>query len=207
MKNVNNEKVALFSYRIFKITDNLNFTMKKIVFLALMCIALTWTSCNEDSQGCLPVTTDQAVTLNQFLGTWYEIASIPQFFNIGCSCTTATYSIDPSGNGVTVQNSCMIFNGLIPNNITGLATQPDLNDFSKLKVSFPGIPGEADYWILDFAPDASYMLVGNPDKDNLYILSRTATLDPTIYNTLLGVADLMCFDISEVVMTDQSNCD
>lgn len=176
--------------------------MKNATLFLLLISLFAWTSCDDDDT-CLPVMTDSDANLTQFVGLWYEIASLPQFFSAGCSCTTAEYTIDPNGNGVIVNNDCLLFGG-IPNSITGLATQPDPNDFTKLKVSFPNIPGAGDYWILEFADDGSYMLVGNPDRDNLFILSRTPTLDNTIYSDLLSIAEDMCFDVDSVRFTDQS---
>lgn len=169
-------------------------------------VVLSWNSCNDGVVACAPVTTDSDANLNQFLGLWYEIASFPQFFNTGCSCTTAEYTLAPDGNSVIVSNSCRLF-GFIPNNIQGNATQPDPNDFSKLEVSFPTVPGNpGDYWILEFADDASYMLVGDPAKENLYILSRTSTLEQAIYDALITKAELMCFEVDDLELTPQ-NCD
>lgn len=37
------------------------------------------------------------VDINQYLGTWYEIASVKQFFSVGLVNTTATYSLLPDG--------------------------------------------------------------------------------------------------------------
>lgn len=178
--------------------------MKKIFLFLSLGIVLSWNSCSDGPLPCLPVTTDSEANLNQFLGLWYEIASFPQFFNTGCSCTTAEYSLAPDGNSVIVSNSCTLL-GFIPNNIQGNATQPDPNDFSKLEVSFPLIPGPpGDYWILEFASDGSYMLVGDPAKENLYILSRTHTLDPVIYEALVDKAELMCFDVDNLELTPQT---
>ncbi len=171
-----------------------------LLFTSMICL----TSCDDEPTGCLAVTTDSDANLTQFLGLWYEIASFPLFFNAGCSCTTAEYTLAPNGAGVTVNNNCQLFGA--PNGIQGIATQPDPNDFSKLKVQFPTSPSAGDYWILEFASDASYMLVGNPAKDNLYILSRTSTLDQTIYDDLVKIAEDMCFDVSNLQLTDQSNC-
>lgn len=176
--------------------------MKNTILIVLLTSLFGWTSC-EDTNTCPPLETSDNANLDQFLGLWYEIASIPQIFTSGCSCTTAEYSLSPDGSGVTVSNNCQLLG--FNNNIQGIATQASPDDFSKLLVDFPSVPGEpGDYWILHFAENASYMLVGNPDRDNLYILSRTPVLGPQKYNGLLGLADELCFDISQVVLTEQT---
>ncbi len=176
--------------------------MKNTILIVLLISLFGWSSCEETPQCPEPATSENA-NLDQFLGLWYEIASIPQIFTTGCKCTTAEYSLSPDGNGVTVSNTCQVLG--FTNNIQGIATQASPDDFSKLLVNFPSVPGPAgDYWILHFAADASYMLVGGPDRDQLYILSRTPVLGPNKYNGLLGLAEELCFDISQVELTEQS---
>jgi len=180
--------------------------MKKI--LTILCaIVVTASSCNNSSNcNNQPVTTDPTANKTQFLGVWYEIASIPQFFNTGCNCTKAEY-ID-NGSNIIVKNGCRLGGATIgtPNNITGTATVPSPNDFSKLKVKFPVSPTAADYWILSFDPNGQYMLVGDPQRNSLFVLSRSRTLSPNIYNNLMGIATSMCYDVSKVKKTDQIAC-
>jgi len=99
--------------------------------------AFLLTSC-QNNNNCLPVTTDPAANKAQFLGDWYEIGSIPQFFNIGCNCTKATYT--DNGSTILVTNSCRLGGATIgvPNEINGTAFAPNPNDFSKLKVTLGG---------------------------------------------------------------------
>ena len=53
----------------------------------------------------LPLTPVSAVDLNRYLGTWYEIASYPAWFQKGCTGSTADYSRLPDGR-VRVINRC-----------------------------------------------------------------------------------------------------
>lgn len=176
----------------------------KLPALLLACSLLLFPTCTPDP--CLPVTTDPSANKAEFLGLWYEIASIPQFFNIGCRCTTAEY-ID-NGTDITVINSCRLGGNIIgiDNRIEGNAFAPDPNDFTKLKVKFPTAPVAGDYWILEFGPQGSYMLVGDGERNTLFILSRTPTLNQGTYNRLVRKAEDMCFDVDELKKTDQNNC-
>jgi lipocalin len=37
------------------------------------------------------------VNVAQYTGKWYEIAAIPQWFQKGCNCTTAKYTVTNKG--------------------------------------------------------------------------------------------------------------
>lgn len=178
--------------------------MNKIILLLLTCATIFYGCPNTNS--CLPVTTDPDANKAQFLGVWYEIASFREFFNIGCRCTQAEY-ID-NGTNITVKNSCIQGTNLTPinNRITGTAFAPNPNDFSKLKVQFPVAPTAADYWILEFDTNGQYMMVGSPDKNSLFILSRTRSLPASTYTSLLQIADAMCFDTDKLIGINQNGC-
>ena len=179
--------------------------MKNFTILLLALFTLFMTSCDDDgTPDCLPVMTDPSANLDDFLGLWYEIGSIPQFFNPGCACTTAEYTLLPDGETVGVYNSCIRFG--FPSDIEGTAVAPDPSDFSKLEVSFPVSPTPGEYWILVFEPEDGYMMVGDSDRTQLYILSRTPDLDAAIYDSLLEAAEFMCFNTNDLEITDQSNC-
>ena len=47
-----------------------------------------------------------SVDVEQYMGTWYEIANFPMRFQEGCTGTTATYALD--GDKVSVVNRCFI---------------------------------------------------------------------------------------------------
>lgn len=149
---------------------------------------------------CKEVTTDKEdANLDQFLGKWYEISSFREFFNVGCTCTTATYTL--SGDKIKVTNRCKRLG--FSNKVEGTARMANENDFSKLEVSFPFNPRPGEYWILEFAKDASYMMVGDSDRTQLYILCKTPQMDQDIYNELIAKAHEMCFDIKKLILTDQ----
>lgn len=162
-------------------------------------------SCQNNNSNCLPVTTDPSANKAQFLGDWFEIASIPQFFNIGCNCTKATY-VD-NGTNILVTNSCRLGGASIGvlNTANGVATVPNPADFSKLKVQISPAPVAGDYWILYF-DNGQNMLVGDPDKQTLFVLSRNRTMSNADYNNILSKAVPFCYDLSKVKRTDQTSC-
>ncbi len=138
----------------------------------------------------------------KYLGKWYEIATIPQIFQTGCTQTTATYAANPDGT-LSVQNECrLFFSGGPKVSISGVATAPDVNQLSKLKVSFFGRPG-ADYWVLSVDSDYRFALVGDPLRKTLWVLSRTPQMDVPTYEMLVGVAREQGFAVDKLRMTTQ----
>lgn len=129
--------------------------------------------------GPAPVT---HLDLNRYLGTWYQLAAVPQFFNLNCARDThAEYALDPQGN-VSVHNSCTTWAGT-PNEITGTATVSDPVTEAQLHVSFPGVPtqdqlyGQPNYIVTSLGPDYSWALVTDPHRISGFVLARTRTLD------------------------------
>jgi len=143
------------------------------------------------------------VDLERYAGRWYEISSYPQRFQRGCVATTANYTLLGEGR-IRVENECRdgSFEGKA-RRIEGVAwaTNPALRD-GKLKVRFFW-PFSADYWIIELDPDYRFAVVGHPSRDFLWILARTPTLEPALYQELLARVREHGFDPDRLEMTLQ----
>jgi apolipoprotein D and lipocalin family protein len=64
-------------------------------------------------------------------------------------------------------------------------------------------PFSGHYWILALDPDYKYVMIGEPGRDYLWILSREKTLAEQTVNTLLAQAKSQGFDITKVPRTPQ----
>ena len=174
--------------------------MRKLSFLFALTVTLGFLSSaafsNPNSRE--PLQTVSSVDINQYLGKWYEIASIPQRFQKGCAASSAEYSLRDDGD-ITVLNSCRLEDGSIKK-VRGRAwTTDDTN--AKLKVRFFW-PFSGDYWIIELAEDYSYAVVGHPDRDYLWILSRTAEISPALYDELMEKIEVKHgYDLSKIVRT------
>lgn len=146
-----------------------------------------------------PLKTVDSVDLNRYLGKWYEIAAFPKRFEKGCTYTTAHYSLNDDGS-IAVKNSCLI--GEEEKSITGTAKVSDPESNAKLDVQFFW-PFSGKYWIIDLAPDYSYAMVGHPDRNSLWILSRKPWMEKDVYKKLLISAMGKGFDISRIKVTKQ----
>lgn len=149
--------------------------MKKLIFILSLLGGTAFAT---------PVQTAKFVDLNQYLGKWYEIASIPQSFQKQCAKNTqAEYSLAENGR-IKVYNSCQTAEGRI-SAAEGRAKIVDPATNSKLKVTFVRFFSwifafGGDYWILDVAPDYSYAVVGDPTRHYAWILARTPTVSDDV---------------------------
>ncbi|PRY53883.1 apolipoprotein D and lipocalin family protein [Arcticibacter pallidicorallinus] len=150
-----------------------------------------------------PLDTVPHVELEKYLGKWYEIASFPQKFQKGCTYTSAHYSLN-SDNTISVKNSC-IANGE-ERIAMGIAKVTDKKTNAKLNVQFQW-PFKGKYWILELAPDYSYAMVGHPNRNYLWILSRKPWMEMDVYKKLLMSADRKGFDVSRLRITPQKSTD
>ena len=157
-----------------------------------------------------PVKTIASLDVPRYMGTWYEIAKFPNWFQKKCvSNTQAVYSIRPDGN-LKVLNSCKTADGEI-SQAEGTARQQGSKDSPKLEVRFapewlsflPMVWGE--YWVVDL--DAQYQVaaVSDSKREYLWVLSRTPQLDKKTYDELLLRLRSQQFDTRKLETTQQTN--
>jgi apolipoprotein D and lipocalin family protein len=142
------------------------------------------------------------VDLQRYQGTWYEIASFPQRFQKGCHCTSATYTATQE-EFVVVENRCRkdSINGE-ESYIKGKAYIVENTNNAKLEVEFFW-PFKGDYWIIDLDKDYQYAVVGHPNREYLWILSRTPQMSDSLYNEITKRIADKGFDLSILQKTVQ----
>lgn len=149
-----------------------------------------------------PLETVPYVDLDRYLGKWYEIASFPQSFQEGCVASTATYSLRKNGD-INVLNECRekTFDGKLKS-VEGVAKVVDKKTNSKLKVSFFW-PFYGKYWIIDLGQDYEFAVVGHPDRNYLWILSRSPQMDEATLQAIIQRAEQKGYDMSRLQRTPQ----
>lgn len=169
--------------------------MIRIVPILLFVFFLT--GCNQKYPH-LP--TVKEVKINKYLGTWFEIARYEHFFERGCKNVTATYDI-LEDNKIKVTNACTMIDDNEYKEASGVAYATDETN-SKLKVSFFR-PFYGDYWILDLDENYQYALVGSPNREYLWILSRTKTLKEDTKQKILDKIVSLGFSTQKLLWTIQ----
>jgi apolipoprotein D and lipocalin family protein len=189
----------LFPERRMKMTRSTH-KKRSILVVTFLLTALVAT------MGCMPLETVEYVDLEQYAGLWYEIARYPTPFDEDTVAVTAEYTLLQDGT-VHVLNRGLVGDlGGPETTIEGIARVADPVSQAKLKVSFdrPGLEQlEADYWIIDLAEDYSYAVVSEPLRFILYILSRTPTMDPVLYDGIVQSLTERGFDPDRIELTPQ----
>ncbi|MGN0859471.1 MAG: lipocalin family protein [Stenotrophomonas sp.] len=146
-----------------------------------------------------------AIDLPRYTGLWYEIAHLPMYFQRHCvSDTTALYTAQADGS-IAVRNRCRDADGHF-RQADGQARQGEAGS-ARLKVRFaPGwlswLPLVwADYWVIALDPQYRWAMVGGPDADTLWILSRSHQLPPQTYHSLVEQARAMGYPVERLQQT------
>lgn len=151
------------------------------------------------------------VDLQKYAGRWYEIARLPNRFERECARDiTATYKVLP-GNRIDVLNQCVKTDGTRIS-AQGVARSSD-GSASRLEVRFapswlgffPFVWG--DYWIIALDQGYQWSLVGSPNRDYLWILARTPSLEASQIERLLEKAKTLNFATETVTFINHSKAD
>lgn len=147
------------------------------------------------------VTVVEPFDAQRFLGQWYEIARFDHRFERGLDNVTATYSLNRDGS-INVVNRGFNSARQMWKSAEGTARFTGSPQRAALKVSFFG-PFYGGYNVIALDPDYRYAVICGPDRDYLWILSRTPTLDMKTRQTLANEAQRQGFDITRLQWVDQ----
>lgn len=163
----------------------------------------------EGATAVEPLQPIAALDVQRYMGTWYEIAKYPNWFQKKCvGDTRADYSLQPTGQ-IQVINRCREEDGSLSEAI-GQARQLGPADSPRLEVRFapawlsflPMVWG--DYWVIDLDPDYQLVAVSEPSREYLWVLSRTPVVDAQAYARLLGRLETRGFDPARLERTLQA---
>ena len=156
-----------------------------------------------------PVEVVPSIDLQRYVGTWHEIARFPNTFQRKCAGNvTATYTLLEDGT-IKVVNRCRQADGETTEAVGKARRMSDDEPNSKLEVRFapailsflPFVWGK--YWVIDLADDYSYVVVGEPSREYLWILARSPSLDATTYAGILERITRQGYDTSRLIQTPQ----
>jgi apolipoprotein D and lipocalin family protein len=138
--------------------------------------------------------------LERFQGRWYEMARIARDYDSLCSDTTADYRRTGPVE-IDMQYSCELPGGTTQG-FHATAHAEDASVPAKLTMQLGADAG--GYWVLDVDAGYDYLLVGQPSRMALWVLSRAPSIAPALYAHALSVATQQGFDAGQLSRTVQS---
>lgn len=134
----------------------------------------------------------------RYLGKWYEIARMDHSFERGLTQVTAEYSMRDDG-GIRVLNRGYSAEKKEWKQAEGKAYFVETPQQGYLKVSFFG-PFYGAYIVYELdRENYSYALVSGPNKDYMWLLSRTPSMDAATKKRLLDKAQALGFETSKLI--------
>jgi len=165
----------------------------------LLSSLLLLVGCTSVPRGITPV---KNFDIERYLGTWYEIARLDHRFERGLNQVSTQYGMRRDG-GVDVINRGYDNATGEWKEATGRAYSLGSPQQGSLKVSFFW-PFYAGYHVFELdQQNYSYALVSGPDRDYLWILSRTRTLDTATTRRLVEMAKGLGFATDRLIFVAQ----
>ena len=152
-----------------------------------------------------PLETVSGVDLQRYAGRWFEVARLPNRFQKACASDVVVhYSLEPDGH-VMVHNTCVEEDGKM-RSATGEARPVDPAN-ARLEVRFapkwlgwlPQVWG--DYWVIALDDRYQWAVVGEPNREYFWILSRTPNLDAGLVEELIENAEAQGYQLDNIVRT------
>ncbi|MDH1127805.1 lipocalin family protein [Enterobacter sp. GD03975] len=137
----------------------------------------------------------------RFLGTWYEIARMDHKFERGLEKVTATYSAMDDG-GIQVVNRGYNPDRQMWQQTVGQAYFTGAPNRAAMKISFFG-PFYGGYNVIALDREYRHALVCGPDRNYLWILSRTPTITAEMKQQMLDVGTRQGFDVTKLIWVKQ----
>ena len=142
------------------------------------------------------------------MGTWYQVAWIPNRFQKQCVSDTAATYRDRGDGTVEVLNRCKLADGK-SDSVLGIARPPagvarieggQLKP-ARLEVSFlpawlrwTGI-GWGAYWVVESPVDGRYVIVSEASREYLWVLARQPALTPADDAAIKARLQALGFDL------------
>lgn len=152
-----------------------------------------------------PVTSVQALDISRYAGQWYEIARLPVSYQEKCTGdVTAAYTLRED-DLIGVSNACRTADSMTTV-AEGLA-RPVKGHPGRLKVRFAPdwlswLPLVwTDYWVIDLDPGYTWAVVGEPDREYLWVLSREPGMDSALFEQIKARATTMGYDLNPLIVT------
>lgn len=165
----------------------------------VVCLMALLSGCTGVPDGIEPV---ENLSVERYLGTWYEIARLDHSFERGLSRVTADYEQQRDGSIVVTNRGYDTEEGAW-SEAEGHAVFVDDPTVGHLKVSFFG-PFYSSYVIFELDQSGyEYAYITGYNRDYLWFLSRTPEVSDEALSAFKERAEAEGFDLSELILVEQ----
>ena len=173
--------------------------MKKLLLTLLISLSLIGCSSNQMLVGSSlkPMPVVDYVDLDQFMGDWYVIATIPTFLERDAYNPIETYQRDNDGTIATT----FTFNKGSLNGPTkiyrprGFIKDKDTNAIWDMQFVWPI---KADYRIVYLDDNYQQTIIGRNSRDYVWIMARTPKISQKDYLNLVARVDSLGYDLDDL---------
>jgi apolipoprotein D and lipocalin family protein len=139
-------------------------------------------------------------------GRWYEIARLSNWPQRNCGPEVAATFLQRTDGNISVIHQCRKTDGSWGVAI-GEGRFEEASPAGTLGVRFTSLWYTAppftwgDYYALDLDLNARYAILGSTDRDHVWILSQTRTMDEAVYRTAVARAGALGYDTAKLIRT------
>ena len=171
-----------------------------IRFIIIVLILVVVSGCLGIPDGVTPVDNFE---LNKYLGKWYEIARLDHSFERGLNNVSAEYSMRDDA-GIDVLNRGFSTEDQEWSSAKGRAYFVEETDKGYLKVSFFR-PFYGSYIIFELDKvNYQYAFVSGPDKDYLWLLSRTPAVNKELIERFVNTSKKLGYETESLIFVEHN---
>jgi apolipoprotein D and lipocalin family protein len=149
-----------------------------------------------------PLRTVDHVDLPRFMGDWYVIGTIPWFVEKNNVGTMDIYKLRPDGKIEVTYAFHKKSLDAPRQEMKALARVVDTRTNAEWRVQFLW-PFEAPFLVIDLSRDYRFTTIGYPNRDLIWIMSRTPVMSEKDYARALELAKSQGYDISRIQKVPQ----
>ena len=177
----------------------------KRIFFSVICVTLfpLCFGCGADESFVKGLPKISSFDPQKYMGTWYEVARFQHSFEKDVIRTTANYALREDGTIDVVNAGVDVLDPSKKRDAHAVAhlVKGDIPGY--LRVSFFR-PFYGDYRIIALdEKNYRYALVTSSTRDYLWVLSRTKSIDPAVYDSLVMTARKAGLDVSKIYRVPQ----
>jgi len=130
------------------------------------------------------------IDIPRFMGKWYVISTIPNFVERGCENAYDIYTLNPDGT-IDVLYSAIKDGKEFTIQQNGEIIDKVNNSTWRMRFTKPYIPFyRAPYEVIILDDEYDYMVVGYPDNEYGWIMSRANHMDEKIYQEIVNILEV-----------------